>query len=189
MAARSGAIHATTILAVRRGGMTAMGGDGQVTNDTTVLKSTAVKIRQLQDGRVLAGFAGAVADALALFDRFEGKLKEYNNLKKAAVELAKEWRTDRYLRRLEAMLVVADASFLLLISGTGEVIEPDTGTDSGDSCIAVGSGGNYALAAAQALLSHSELDARAIVEEALGIAGELCIYTNANITVDVVSKE
>lgn len=181
----SGAIHGTTILAVRRGGVTALGGDGQVTNQATVLKGTAVKIRRLKDGSVLAGFAGAVADALALFDRFEGKLGEFASLKRAAVELAKEWRTDRYLRRLEAMLIAADTTALLLITGTGEVIEPDKGESDG-LCLAVGSGGNYALAAAQALLKHTDLSAAEIVREALSIAADLCIYTNSSITIEEV---
>jgi len=183
-----GAIHGTTILAVKRGGLTAIGGDGQVTNQATVLKGTAVKIRRLQEGKVLAGFAGAVADALALFDRFEGKLKEFNNLKRAAVELAKEWRTDRYLRRLEAMLIVADPKALLLVSGTGEVIEPDPMEKEGEACLAVGSGGNYAVAAAQALLRHSDLDAEQVVRESLSIAADLCVYTNTHITVESVKS-
>jgi ATP-dependent HslUV protease subunit HslV len=193
----SGAIHGTTILAVRRDGVTALGGDGQVTNQATVLKGTAVKIRRLKDGAVLAGFAGAVADALALFDRFEGKLSEFASLKRAAVELAKDWRTDRYLRRLEAMLIAADESALLLITGTGEVIEPDK-PDAGEAeagapgdglCLAVGSGGNYALAAAQALLKHTKLSAREIVREALTIAADLCIYTNSSITIEEVGAK
>ena len=154
-----------------------------------MLKGTAVKIRRMQDGRVLAGLAGAGADALALFDRFEAKLKEFNNLKRAAVELAKEWRTDRYLRRLEAMLIVANTEALLLVSGTGEVIEPDPMDKPGEACLAVGSGGTYAVAAAQALLKHSKLDAAAIVRESLGIASELCIYTNRHITVEEVSAQ
>ena len=183
----SGAIHGTTILAVRRGGVTAVGGDGQVTNQDTVLKGTAVKIRRMQEGRVLAGFAGAVADALALFDRFESKLGEFANLKRAAVELAKDWRTDRFLRRLEAMLLVADKETLLLISGTGEVIEPDALGEPGAAALAVGSGGTYALAATHALLRHTKLSARELVKEALGIAAELCIYTNDSITVEEVS--
>jgi ATP-dependent HslUV protease subunit HslV len=183
----SGAIHGTTILAVRRGGVTAVGGDGQVTNQDTVLKGTAVKIRRMQEGRVLAGFAGAVADALALFDRFESKLGEFANLRRAAVELAKDWRTDRFLRRLEAMLLVADQETLLLISGTGEVIEPDTLSEEGAAALAVGSGGTFALAAAQALLRHTKLSASELVSEALGIAAELCVYTNASITVEEVS--
>jgi ATP-dependent HslUV protease, peptidase subunit HslV len=177
---QDGVIYGTTILAVRRHGVTALGGDGQVTQNQTVLKGTAVKIRRLQDGKVLAGFAGAVADALALFDRFEGKLKEFATLRRAAVELAKDWRTDRYLRRLEAMLIVADPDALLLVSGTGEVIEPD------DACLAVGSGGNFALAAARALLRHTDLSAREVVTAALTIASELCVYTNNHLTVEEV---
>ncbi len=173
-------IYGTTILAVRRDGRTALGGDGQVTQNQTVLKGTAVKIRRLQEGQVLAGFAGAVADALALFDRFEAKLKEFNSLRRAAVELAKDWRTDRYLRRLEAMLIVADADALLLVSGTGEVIEPD------DACLAVGSGGNFALAAARALLRHTDLSAREVVSASLTIASELCVYTNNHLTIEEV---
>jgi len=184
----SGAIHGTTILAVKRGGKTALGGDGQVSNQDTVLKGTAVKIRRLQDGQILAGFAGAVADALTLFDRFEAKLGEFNSLKRAAVELAKDWRTDRFLRRLEAMLIVADQGSLLLVSGTGEVIEPDA-QDGGEACLAVGSGGNYALAAARALLKHTKLDAEGVVREAMAIAADLCVYTNTHITVETVGGE
>jgi ATP-dependent HslUV protease, peptidase subunit HslV len=176
-------LHGTTILAVRRAGLTALGGDGQVTNGATVLKASAVKVRRLQQGRVIAGFAGSVADALTLFDRFEAKLAEHPSLKRAAVELAKDWRTDRYLRRLEAMMIVADASDMLLLSGTGEVIEPDAG-EGDDRCIAVGSGGAYAQAAAMALLRRTEMTAGDIVREAMRIASELCIYTNNNITVE-----
>jgi ATP-dependent HslUV protease subunit HslV len=185
------ALRATTILGVRRGGVTALGGDGQVTLGSTVLKGGAVKLRRLQEGRVLAGFAGGVADALTLFDRFEAKLGEFNSLKRAAVELARDWRSDRFLRRLEAVLIAADAGSLLLISGTGEVIEPDAVRGSraqdGDRCLAAGSGGNFALAAAQALLAHSDLDARSIVEASLRIAAGLCIYTNDHITVETVA--
>jgi ATP-dependent HslUV protease subunit HslV len=173
-------IRGTTILAVKRGGTTVLGGDGQVSHDSTILKGGAVKIRRLQDGRVLAGFAGSVADALSLFDRFEGKLNEHPSMKRAAVELAKDWRTDRYLRRLEAMLVCSDGESLLLLSGNGEVIEPD------DDCIAVGSGGNFALAAARALLKHTDLGAREITEAALNIAADLCVYTNHHITLEEV---
>jgi len=180
--ATDGAIHGTTILAVRRNGLTALGGDGQVTVADTVLKGTAVKTRRLQEGKVLAGFAGSVADAMTLFDRFESKINEHPTLKRAAVELAKDWRTDRYLRRLEAMLVCADAETLLLVSGSGEVFEPD------DDCIAVGSGGNFAIAAARALLRHGpeKMTAEEIVREALGIASELCVYTNDHVTVEVI---
>ena len=184
----SGAIHGTTILAVKRNSITALGGDGQVTNQATVLKSGAVKIRRLSQDRVVAGFAGAVADALALFDRFESKLSEFNSLRRAAVELAKDWRTDRYLRRLEAMLVAADNESLLLISGTGEVIEPDREPDSDAQCVAVGSGGSYALAAARALLKHTTLAPAEVVREALAIAADLCIYTNQQISVEEVGS-
>jgi ATP-dependent HslUV protease, peptidase subunit HslV len=179
------AIYGTTILAVRRGNVTALGGDGQVTHGATVLKASAVKVRRLQQGRVVAGFAGSVADALTLFDRFEAKLSEHPSLKRAAVELAKDWRTDRYLRRLEAMLLTADENDMLLLSGTGEVIEPDA-SENGGRCIAVGSGGSFALAAARALLKHTGMTAGEIVREAMLIASELCIYTNTSITVEEV---
>lgn len=166
-------------MAVKRNGRVAMAGDGQVTLGSTVLKHGARKIRRLYHDRVLAGFAGGVADAFALFERFEKKLEEYGgNLPRAAVQLAKEWRMDKVLRRLEAMLVVADTRHLLLISGSGEVIEPD------DGIVAIGSGGPYALAAARALLRHTSLDAAAIVREAMAIAAGICIYTNEQITVD-----
>jgi ATP-dependent HslUV protease subunit HslV len=185
-------LRATTILAVRRSGVTALGGDGQVTLGATVLKGGAVKLRRLQDGRVIAGFAGGVADALSLFDRFEAKLSEFNSLKRAAVELARDWRSDRFLRRLEAVLIAADAASLLLISGTGEVVEPDAlqlgQAQPGDSCLAAGSGGNYALSAAQALLAHSSLSAREIVDASLRIAAGLCIYTNDRITIEEVTQ-
>lgn len=190
--ATGGRLRATTILAVRRGGVTALGGDGQVTLGSTVLKGGAVKLRRLQEGRVLAGFAGGVADALSLFDRFEAKLGEFNSLKRAAVELARDWRSDRFLRRLEAVLIAADSASLLLISGTGEVIEPDTvggvKAQAGDCCLAAGSGGNYALAAAQALLAHGDLGAKEIVDASLRIAAGLCVYTNDHITVEEVTK-
>lgn len=169
----------TTIIAVIKNGHVAMAGDGQVTLGNTVLKRGARKIRRLYQDGVLAGFAGGVADALALFERFERKLEEYGgNLPRAAVELAKEWRTEKVLRRLEAMLVVANKQHLLLISGSGEVIEPD------DGIVAVGSGGPYALAAARALMRHTSLDAGTIVREAMTIAAEICIYTNEHIVVD-----
>ncbi|HWV58937.1 MAG TPA: ATP-dependent protease subunit HslV [Longimicrobiales bacterium] len=172
------AFHATTIVAVRKDGRVALGGDGQVTVGDTVMKSTALKVRRLRDGRVLAGFAGSVADAFSLFEKFEEKLERYpGNLPRAAVELAKEWRTDRYLRRLEALLAVADRDHLFVISGDGNVIEPD------DEIIAIGSGGGFALAAARALKSHTDLSAVEVVRRALEIAGEICIYTNQNITV------
>jgi len=173
--------HATTVLCVRKDGAVAMGADGQVTLGNTVMKSNASKVRRLADGEVIAGFAGAVADAFALFDRFEGKLKEYNrNLMRAAVELSKDWRTDKYLRQLNAMLAVCDREKSLLLSGTGEVIEPD------DGILAIGSGGPYALAAARALVAHSQLDARGVVEEGLRVAADICIYTNGNIKVEVL---
>jgi ATP-dependent HslUV protease subunit HslV len=165
--------HATTILAVRHRGKVVVGGDGQVTIGQTVMKRQARKVRRLYEGRVIAGFAGATADAFTLFEKFEQKLEGVNgNLRRAAVELAKDWRTDRVLRRLEALLIVADVESTLLVSGNGDVLEPD------DGIIAIGSGGNYALAAAQALAKHADLDARAIVEEALRIAAGICVFTN-----------
>jgi ATP-dependent HslUV protease subunit HslV len=171
--------HGTTILAVRRGPLVVVCGDGQVTLGTTVMKGNAVKVRTLLDGQILTGFAGATADAFTLFEKFEAKLKAFNkHLTRAAVELAKEWRTDRYLRRLEALLLVADAQRTLLISGTGDVIEPD------GPAIAIGSGGNYALAAARALLAHTELDARTIAMESLRIAAGIDIYTNEQLVVE-----
>ena len=174
--------HATTVVAVRHRGAVAVGGDGQVTLGQTVVKGSARKVRKLHHGRVLAGFAGAAADAFTLFARFEAKLEEHRgNLVRSAVELAKDWRTDRVLRRLEALLAVADAEASLIVSGTGDVIEPD------DGLIGIGSGGPYALAAARALVSHSTLDAAAIAEQALRIAAGICIYTNEQITVEVLS--
>jgi len=170
--------HATTVVAVRRGDQIAMGGDGQVTLGATVMKHSARKVRRLGKGKVLAGFAGAAADAFHLFDRFEAKLEQYNNLMRAAVELAKDWRSDKVLRRLEALLIVADKQTTLVVSGAGDVIEPD------DGVIAIGSGGPYAQAAARALLEHTELAPRQIVEEAMKIAARICIYTNDQITVD-----
>ncbi|MBN8886912.1 MAG: ATP-dependent protease subunit HslV [Rudaea sp.] len=172
--------HATTIVCVRRDGKVVIGGDGQVTLGATVVKANARKIRRLgAKGEVVAGFAGATADAFTLFELFEQKLDKYgNNLTRAAVELAKEWRTDRRLGRLEAMLAVADKEASLLISGNGDVLEPEHGL------IAIGSGGPYAQAAARALLQHSDLPAREIVEKALGIAGDICIYTNHNVTIE-----
>lgn len=173
----------TTVVAVRRGGTVAVGSDGQVTLGTTVLKHGAAKVRRLAGGRVVAGFAGSVADALALFTRFEAKLEEYgHNLERAAVELAREWRTDRALRHLEALLVAADRSTTLLISGTGEVLSPD------DEVVAVGSGGSYALAAARALLRHTDLSARDVVQEALTIAASIDIYTNDRVTLEELSS-
>jgi ATP-dependent HslUV protease subunit HslV len=171
-------IHGTTILAVRKDGRVALGGDGQVTVGDTVMKAEALKVRALKDGSVLAGFAGSVADALTLFEKFEEKLDRFpGNLPRAAVELAKDWRSDRVLRRLEALLAVVDADHSFLLSGSGEVIEPD------DGIVAIGSGGPMALAAARALTAHSELDAAEITGSALRIAGEICIYSNTNITV------
>lgn len=173
-----GDYKSTTILAVRHKGKNAMGGDGQVTFGDSILKHKARKIRTIYDKKVLAGFAGASADAFTLFEKFEAKLEQYEgNLSRAAVELAKEWRTDRYLRRLEAQLVVMDQQNILLISGTGDVIEPD------NNLIAIGSGGGYAMSAALALMSHSDLDAKAIVEQSLRIAADICVYTNADLTV------
>jgi ATP-dependent HslUV protease subunit HslV len=174
-------IHATTILAVRRDGQVVIGGDGQVTLGQTVMKASARKVRRMHDGKVVAGFAGSAADGVALFERLEGKLKEFGgNLPKAAVEMTKDWRTDRALRRLEALLIVADKERTFVLSGTGEVIEPDAGV------AAIGSGGPFALAAARALLEHTKLPARDVCESALKIAGEICIYTNANLTFEAL---
>ena len=171
----------TTVLSVRKDGRVAMGGDGQVTLGAIVMKDKATKIRRLAEGQVLAGFAGAVSDALALFERFEGKLSEFNqNLTRAAVELGKEWRTDKRLRQLDALLSVCDKDKSLLISGTGEIVEPD------DGILAIGSGGAYALAAARSLVLHSTLDVEGIVREALTITAGICIYTNTNITVEML---
>jgi ATP-dependent HslUV protease subunit HslV len=172
-------IRSTTILSVRRDGKTVVAGDGQVSLGNTVMKGNARKVRRMHDGRVIAGFAGSAADGIALFERLEGKLKEANgNLTRAAVELAKEWRSDRVLRRLEALMVVADHEKTFLLTGTGDVIEPENGV------VAIGSGGPYALAAARALLDATTLSAREIGERALKIAGEICIYTNQNITIE-----
>ena len=173
-------IHATTVVGVRRGGKVALGSDGQATMGATVMKHRAQKVRSLFGGRILAGFAGATADAFTLFERFEEKLQQYGgNTTRAAVELAKDWRTDRFLRRLEALLAVGSADRLLVISGTGDVIEPD------DEVVAIGSGGPYALAAARAMLKHAPeaLTARQVVEDALHIAADVCIYTNHHLTV------
>ncbi|MCA9177244.1 MAG: ATP-dependent protease subunit HslV [Planctomycetales bacterium] len=171
--------HATTILTVRRDGRLAMGGDGQVTLGQSVVKADAVKIRRLLDGRVLCGFAGASADAFALMERFEAKLKDYPaNMPRAATELAKDWRTDRALRRLEALMAVADKEHSLLVSGTGDVIQPT------DGVIGIGSGGNYAVAAARALLAHAQLSAADTVRASLEIAAGIDIYTNSNIVVE-----
>ncbi|MDH7602038.1 MAG: ATP-dependent protease subunit HslV [Armatimonadota bacterium] len=172
-------MHGTTIVAVRKDGRVAIAGDGQVTLDNTVMKHRARKVRRLYEDKVLMGFAGSVADAQTLADKFEGKLKEaHGNLKRAVIEFAKEWRTDRILRRLEAMMIVANHDYLLLISGSGEVIEPDEGV------AAIGSGGGFAAAAAKALVRHTNLSAREIAEQALHIAADICIYTNHEITVD-----
>jgi len=177
-------MRATTILAVKRGQQVAVAGDGQMTMGDVVLKHSARKLRRLYHDRVLAGFAGAVADALTLFDKFEAQLDRHSgNLRKAAVELAKEWRTDRYLRRLEATLIVADEAAMLVVTGEGEVIEPD-----GDA-IAIGSGGAYAQAAAVALLAHTDMAARDIARTAMEIAGDLCIYTNKSIVVETLGKD
>jgi ATP-dependent HslUV protease subunit HslV len=171
--------HGTTIVAVRHQGKVAVAGDGQVSMGQTVLKHRASKVRRLYNNRVIAGFAGATADAFTLFEKFEAKLEQFNgNLKRAAVELAKDWRTDRVLRRLDALLIIADAEHSLVISGAGDVIEPD------DGVIAIGSGGNYALAAARVLMKHTQLDARAIAEEAMRTAASICVYTNEQITVE-----
>lgn len=170
--------HGTTILAVRKNGRVALGGDGQVSIGDTVVKSQATKVRMLKGGRILAGFAGSVADALTLFERFEEKFDRYpGNLTRAATELAKDWRSDRYLRRLEALLIVADLDHVFLLSGTGELIEPD------DGVLAVGSGGTYALAAARALLPDDRLSAREIVQKSLEIAADICVFTNRHLTV------
>ncbi|HEY7365680.1 MAG TPA: ATP-dependent protease subunit HslV [Methylomirabilota bacterium] len=174
-------IRATTVLCVRHRGQVAIGGDGQVTIGQTVVKAGARKVRKLYHDRVLAGFAGAAADAFTLFGRFEGRLEEFRgNLARAAVELAKDWRADRVLRRLEALLAVADREHSFIVSGTGDLIEPD------DGLIGIGSGGAYALAAARALIAHTELDARTIVTEAMRITAGICVYTNDHITVEVL---
>lgn len=172
-------MRSTTVLSVRHRGRVVIAGDGQITFEHTVMKRTAKKVRKIYNNRVLAGFAGTSADAFTLFGKFESKLEQFNgNLMRAAVELAKDWRTDRVLRRLEALLIVADTDRSLVISGTGDVIEPDEGVT------AIGSGGPYAHAAAKALVDHSDLDARSIAEEAMKIAASICIYTNDNITVE-----
>jgi ATP-dependent HslUV protease subunit HslV len=171
--------HSTTVLALRHGGRSVMAGDGQVTFGQTVMKRSARKIRRLYHDRILAGFAGSAADSFSLFSRFESKLEQHRgNLERAAVELARDWRTDRVLRRLEAMLVVLDPERVFLLSGTGDLIEPD------DGIVAIGSGGPFALSAARALARHSTLDARTIAEQSMRIAAEICIYTNAELTVE-----
>jgi ATP-dependent HslUV protease subunit HslV len=168
----------TTIVSVRRNGKVAIGGDGQVSMGNTVMKGNARKVRPLAGGKVIAGFAGGTADAFTLFELFESKLEQYGNLTRAAIELAKDWRTDRRLRRLEALLCVADADNSFIVTGNGDVIEPE------DDLMAIGSGGPYAQAAALALLRNTDLDARGIVEQALSIAGDICVYTNQNITIE-----
>jgi ATP-dependent HslUV protease subunit HslV len=170
----------TTIVSVRRGGVVALGGDGQVTHGSVVIKHNARKVRRLADGRVLAGFAGGTADAFTLFERFERKLEQYGNLTRAAIELAKDWRGDRLLRRLEALLCVADLDVSLIVSGTGDVVEPER------DLMAIGSGGPYAHAAALALLEDTELDPRSIVERALRIAARICIYTNEELVIETL---
>jgi ATP-dependent HslUV protease subunit HslV len=176
--------HSTTILAIRHRGQSVLAGDGQVTFGQTVVKQRARKIRRLYNDRVLAGFAGSAADSFALFARFETKLEQYRgNLERSAVELAKDWRSDRLLRRLEAMLLVLDSRSMFLLSGTGDLIEPD------DAVAAIGSGGPYALAAAKALVANTDLDARAIAEKAMTIAGDICIYTNASLVVEELQPQ
>jgi len=170
--------HGTTILGVRRNGAVAVGGDGQVTLGNTVMKGNARKVRPLGGGKVLAGFAGGTADAFTLFERFEGKLEKHGNLTRAAIEIAKDWRSDRYLRRLEALLLVGDREKLFVVSGNGDVIEPE------HDLVAIGSGGPFAQAAARALAENTTLDARAIVERSLGIAADICIYTNRNLVIE-----
>ena len=179
----SPAMHATTILMVRKGGRVVIGGDGQVSLGQTIVKGNAKKVRRLAKGSVIGGFAGATADAFTLFERLEGKLEQFpGQLTRACVELAKDWRTDRYLRRLEAMMLVADRQVGLILSGTGDVLEPEEGV------MAIGSGGNYALAAARALLD-GPLDAEAIVRKSLDIAADICVYTNRNVTIETLKGE
>ncbi|NVM20501.1 MAG: ATP-dependent protease subunit HslV [Desulfobacterales bacterium] len=174
-------LHGTTILAVRRGSNVVVAGDGQVTMKDTIMKHSAKKVRKIYNDRIIVGFAGATADALNLYERFEGKLEQFNgNLTRSAVELAKDWRTDKYLRRLEAVIVAVDSEHLFLISGNGDVIEPDEGV------LGIGSGGAYAQAAAVALIRHTELDASSIADIAMKIAGSICIYTNEQITIEEI---
>ncbi len=174
--------RSTTILSVRKGGRVVVAGDGQVSFGNTIMKGTARKVRRMGDGAVIGGFAGSAADGIALFERLDAKLREHaGNLRRAAVEMAKDWRTDRVLRRLEAMLVVADLKDTYLLSGTGDIIEPDQGI------CAIGSGGPYALAAARALVAHSTLDARGIAEAAMSIAADICLYTNHNVVIEELS--
>lgn len=171
--------HGTTVIAIRKNGRVAIAGDGQITLGTTVMKKGAVKVRKMREGRVVSGFAGSTADAMTLFDKFESKLEESRgNITRAVIELAKDWRTDRILRRLEALLIVADKEHTFIISGSGDVIEPE------DGIAAIGSGGAYALAAAKMLVRHTDMDARRVAEEALKTAAEICIYTNEHITVE-----
>jgi len=173
--------YGTTVLCVRKGEDVVIAGDGQVSLGQTVIKSNAIKVRRLGDGKVIAGFAGATADAFALFERLEGRLEQYpNQLARACVEMAKDWRTDRYLRRLEAMMAVADKNVSLVLTGTGDVLEPE------DGLIAIGSGGNYALAAARALMDRDDLNAEAIARRSLEIAAGICIYTNTNIVIEAL---
>lgn len=178
-------LHGTTIIAVRKDNAVAIAGDGQVTmGQCMVMKHTAKKVRRLYKGRVIGGFAGATADAFTLFERFEAKLEESSgNIMRAAVELAKDWRNDKFLRKLEAMLLVADAEHILILTGTGDVIEPD------DGVAAIGSGGSFALSAARALIKHSDLNAEEIASEAMAIAGEICVFTNTNVTMEVLRKD
>jgi len=178
---QSNKVRATTVLVVRAGGKVVMGSDGQVTMGQTVVKASARKLRRIADGKIIAGFAGSAADGLTLFEKLEAKLKDSSgNLMRAAVELAKDWRTDRVLRRLEALLLVADRDHILMLSGTGDIIEPDA------DAAAVGSGGNFALAAARALLADTKLTAREIVERGLRIAADICVYTNSNFTFEEI---
>ena len=173
--------HGTTILSVRKGNGVVIAGDGQVTLGQTVIKASARKVRRLGGGGVIAGFAGATADALTLFERLEGKLEQHpGQLTRACVEMAKDWRTDRYLRRLEAMMAVADETVSLVLTGTGDVLEPD------DGLIGIGSGGNYALAAARAMIDHDDLDAEAVARRAMAIAADICVYTNTSLTVESI---
>jgi ATP-dependent HslUV protease, peptidase subunit HslV len=178
---QSPAWHGTTVLAVRKGGRVVVAGDGQVSMGATVIKANARKVRRLGDGSIIAGFAGATADAFTLFERLEGKLERHpGQLMRACVELAKDWRTDRYLRRLEAVMAVADKDISLMLSGNGDVLEPE------DGLIGIGSGGTYALAAARAMLDRADLDAEAVARRALGIAAEICVYTNTNVVVEAL---
>jgi ATP-dependent HslUV protease subunit HslV len=175
--------HATTIITIRKGEDVVLAGDGQVTLGSAVVKATANKLRRLTNGKILAGFAGATSDAFTLFERLEGKLEKYHNhLLRAAIEMAKDWRTDKYLRRLEAMMIVADKDMTLVISGQGDVLEPE------DGIAAIGSGGNYALAAARALIANTNLSAKEIAEKAMNIAADICIYTNHNIRVETLNN-